>query len=65
MNKLGPLPWALTFSYGRALQDHALKAWGGQAAQFSAGQKEFSKRAKLNSLATTGRYAASMESQAA
>ena len=65
MNKLGPLPWALTFSYGRALQDTALKAWGGQAANFSAGQKEFSKRAKLNSLATTGRYAASMESQAA
>ena len=65
MNKLGPLPWALTFSYGRALQDNALKAWGGQAANFGAGQKEFAKRAKLNSLATTGRYAASMESQAA
>jgi fructose-bisphosphate aldolase class I len=65
MNKLGPLPWALTFSYGRALQDNALKAWGGQAANFAAGQKEFAKRAKLNSLATTGRYAASMESQAA
>jgi len=65
MNKLGPLPWALTFSYGRALQDNALKAWGGQAGNFSAGQREFSKRAKLNSLATTGRYAASMESQAA
>jgi fructose-bisphosphate aldolase class I len=65
MNKLGPLPWALTFSYGRALQDHALKAWGGQGANFGAGQKEFAKRAKLNSLATTGRYAASMESQAA
>jgi fructose-bisphosphate aldolase, class I len=65
MNKLGPLPWALTFSYGRALQDTALRAWGGQAANFSAGQKEFSKRARLNSLATTGRYAASMESQAA
>jgi fructose-bisphosphate aldolase class I len=65
MNKLGPLPWALTFSYGRALQDTALKAWGGQAANFGAGQKEFAKRAKLNSLATTGRYAASMESQAA
>jgi fructose-bisphosphate aldolase class I len=65
MNKLGPLPWALTFSYGRALQDHALKAWSGLPANFSAGQKEFSKRAKLNSLATTGRYAASMESQAA
>src|SRR3982074_1984254 len=40
MNKLGPLPWSLTFSYGRALQDTALKAWGGVAANFAAGQKE-------------------------
>ena len=65
MNKLGPLPWSLTFSYGRALQDTALKAWGGVAANFAAGQKELAKRAKLNGLATTGRYAADMESQAA
>ena len=65
MNKLGPLPWALTFSYGRALQDDALKSWGGQAGNFTAGQKAMAKRAKLNSLATTGSYASSMESQAA
>lgn len=65
MNKLGPLPWKLTFSYGRALQDTALKAWGGQAANFGAGQKEFAKRAKFNGLATTGRYSAEMENQAA
>jgi fructose-bisphosphate aldolase class I len=65
MNKLGPLPWQLTFSYGRALQDTALKAWGGVGANFGTGQKEFAKRAKLNSLATTGRYAAAMESQVA
>jgi fructose-bisphosphate aldolase class I len=65
MNKLAPLPWQLTFSYGRALQDTALKAWGGSAANFAAGQKEFARRARLNSLATTGRYAATMESQAA
>jgi len=65
MNKAGPLPWSLTFSYGRALQDDALKAWGGQAANFASGQKEMAKRAKLNSLATTGRYSSSMESQAA
>ncbi len=57
MNQLRPLPWSLTFSYGRALQDTALKAWGGAAANFSAGQKEFARRAKLNGLATTGRYA--------
>jgi fructose-bisphosphate aldolase, class I len=65
MNKMGPTPWSLTFSYGRALQDTALKAWGGAPAQFSAGQKEFARRAKLNGLATTGRYASEMESQAA
>ncbi|HEY0768429.1 MAG TPA: class I fructose-bisphosphate aldolase [Steroidobacteraceae bacterium] len=65
MNKLGPLPWSLTFSYGRALQDTALKAWGGAAANFAAGQKELARRARLNGLATTGRYAADMESQAA
>jgi fructose-bisphosphate aldolase class I len=65
MNKLGSLPWSLTFSYGRALQDTALKAWGGTAASFAAGQKEFARRAKLNGLASTGRYAADMEAQAA
>jgi fructose-bisphosphate aldolase, class I len=65
MNQLGPLPWSLTFSYGRALQDTALRAWGGAGANFAAGQKEFARRAKLNALATTGRYAADMESQAA
>jgi fructose-bisphosphate aldolase class I len=65
MNRLGPLPWTLTFSYGRALQDTALKAWGGAAANFAAGQKEFARRAQLNALATTGRYAAEMESRAA
>jgi fructose-bisphosphate aldolase class I len=65
MNKSGPLPWSLTFSYGRALQDDALKTWAGQAGNFAAGQKEMAKRAKLNSLATTGGYSSSMESQAA
>jgi fructose-bisphosphate aldolase class I len=65
MNKLGPLPWSLTFSYGRALQDTALKTWGGAAANFSTAQKEFARRAKLNGLATTGRYSADLESQAA
>jgi fructose-bisphosphate aldolase class I len=65
MNKLGPLPWSLTFSYGRALQDTALKTWGGNPASLSAAQKEYAKRAKLNGMATTGRYTAEMESQAA
>jgi fructose-bisphosphate aldolase class I len=65
MNKAGPLPWSLTFSYGRALQDDALKTWAGQAANYAAAQKEMAKRAKLNGLATTGSYSASLESQAA
>lgn len=65
MNRLGPLPWSLTFSYGRALQDTALKAWGGKPETFGAGQKEFARRAQLNGLATTGRYNSEMESQAA
>ncbi|HVO47422.1 MAG TPA: class I fructose-bisphosphate aldolase [Steroidobacteraceae bacterium] len=65
MNKAGPLPWALTFSYGRALQDIALKAWGGKPANFASGQKELAKRARLNGLAATGSYSSSMESQAA
>jgi fructose-bisphosphate aldolase class I len=65
INQLGPLPWSITFSYGRALQDEALKAWGGAAANFGAGQKEFLRRAKLTSLATTGRYASDMEGKAA
>jgi fructose-bisphosphate aldolase class I len=65
MNKAGPLPWSLTFSYGRALQDDALKTWAGQAANYAAAQKEMAKRAKLNGRATTGSYSSSLESQAA
>jgi fructose-bisphosphate aldolase, class I len=66
MNRIGgTLPWSLTFSYGRALQDTALKAWAGATANFAAGQKEYAKRARLNGLATLGRYTAEMESQAA
>jgi fructose-bisphosphate aldolase, class I len=65
MNKLGPLPWALTFSYGRALQDEALKAWAGKTESFGAGQKAFARRARFNGLATTGSYTAKNESEAA
>jgi fructose-bisphosphate aldolase class I len=65
MNRLGPLPWELTFSYGRALQDEALKAWGGKPENFAAGQKAFSRRAKLNGMARTGVYTAANEQEAA
>src|ERR1700757_28252 len=65
INQLGPFPWSLTFSYGRALQDNALKSWGGAPANVAAGQKQYLRRAKLDALATTGRYASDMESKAA
>jgi fructose-bisphosphate aldolase, class I len=65
MNKLVPLPWELTFSYGRALQDEALKAWGGKPENFAAGQKAFARRAKFNGLARTGSYSAKLEQEAA
>jgi len=54
-------PWQLSFSYGRALQDEALKAWKGQTANLAAGQKAFFNRAKMNSAARTGRYSDKME----
>jgi fructose-bisphosphate aldolase class I len=65
MNAAGSLPWALTFSYGRALQDTSLKAWGGTAAGFAGGQKQLFIRAKLNGLAAGGTYKSAMESSAA
>jgi len=58
MNRLPePLPWRLSFSYGRALQAAPLKAWGGKAANLSAGQAAFLERAKANGAATQGAYA--------
>jgi fructose-bisphosphate aldolase class I len=65
MNAAGSLPWALTFSYGRALQDTSLKAWGGTTAGFAGGQKQLHIRAKLNGLAAGGTYKSAMESSAA
>jgi fructose-bisphosphate aldolase class I len=61
MNQIGGLPWVLTFSYGRALQDSALKTWAGKQDMLGAGQKAFLKRAKLNGLAQLGKYSASLE----
>lgn len=61
MNKIGDLPWALSFSYGRALQAPSLKAWGGQADQVAAGQAAFAKRARCNGAAATGSYSPEME----
>ena len=64
MNAAGPLPWTLTFSYGRALQADALKAWGGKPENVAAGQRAFSHRAKMNSLATSGKWAQALEKAA-
>jgi fructose-bisphosphate aldolase, class I len=65
MNAAGPLPWTLTFSYGRALQENALNAWGGKSAGYPGGQQALFVRAKLNGLAAVGAYKGSMESSAA
>jgi fructose-bisphosphate aldolase class I len=65
MNQMGPLPWELTFSYGRALQDEALKTWGGKKENVAAAQKAFLRRAKFNGLARTGSYTPAHEQQAA
>ena len=60
----GPKPWKLSFSYGRALQDEALKAWQGKNENLNAGQQAFHHRAKCDSAAALGRYTRAMESQA-
>jgi len=64
MNARGPHPWQLSFSYGRALQAPALKAWGGKKESVEAAQRAYYHRAKMNSAARTGMYAPEMERQA-
>ena len=64
MNKSADLPWALTFSYGRALQAAALKAWGGRTENVAAGQRAFAHRAKMNGLAAIGTWSQTQEAAA-
>jgi fructose-bisphosphate aldolase class I len=64
MNAMGPQPWQVSFSYARALQDPALKAWKGEAANVPAAQKIFYHRAKCNSAARSGQYNKQMEAAA-
>jgi fructose-bisphosphate aldolase class I len=64
MNRMGA-PWPLTFSYSRALQAVALKAWRGQAGNVAAAQKAFHHRARMNSLAARGEWKPDLEKQAA
>lgn len=61
MNRLGPTPWELSFSYGRALQQPSLQAWAGDASQVGAAQALYLKRARLNSAARSGSYTRAME----
>jgi fructose-bisphosphate aldolase class I len=65
MNKIGKLPWKLTFSYGRALQHAPQVAWRGKAENITAAQRAFSHRAKMNGLATLGQWKSDLEKQAA
>jgi fructose-bisphosphate aldolase, class I len=65
MNAMGPHPWELSFSYGRALQAPALKAWAGEAANVASGQAAYLHRAKMNGLARSGSYSPEMETKVA
>jgi fructose-bisphosphate aldolase class I len=65
INKLGPLPWPVTFSYGRALQAASQKAWSGKPENVPAGQRAFSHRARMNGLAALGQWKADLERKAA
>lgn len=64
MNQHGHQPWELSFSYGRALQETALKAWKGDPGNAGRAQTAFYERARLNSAARTGEYSSSMEAAA-
>jgi len=61
MNLIGHQPWLLSFSFGRALQEDCLKAWGGKKENVAAAQDALLKRARLNSLACVGEYQNDME----
>ena len=64
MNKLGPHPWQVSFSYARALQDPAIKAWKGESANVAPAQKIFYHRAKMNGAARSGSYTKELEAAA-
>src|SRR4051794_5014776 len=65
MNRIGGLPWRLTFSYGRALQAAPQKAWSGKAENVAAGQRAFTHRAQMNALASRGEWKPDLEKKAA
>jgi fructose-bisphosphate aldolase, class I len=65
MHRMGPLPWQLTFSYGRALQHAPQEAWSGKSENVAAAQRAFNHRAMMNGLAATGQWKADLERKAA
>jgi fructose-bisphosphate aldolase class I len=65
MNRIGPLPWKLSFSYSRALQAAPQKAWSGRVENVGAAQSAFAHRAAMNGLASLGKWSADLEKQAA
>jgi len=65
INKMGPLPWQVSYSYGRALQAAPLKAWSGKSENVVAAQRAFSHRAMMNGLASLGQWKADLERKAA
>jgi fructose-bisphosphate aldolase class I len=65
MNKIGGLPWKLTYSYGRALQAAPQKAWSGKGENVAAGQRAFLHRAMMNGLASLGQWKQDLEKKAA
>ena len=65
MNKIGGVPWKLTFSYGRALQGAPQKAWSGKNENVAAAQRAFAHRARMNGLATLGQWKQDLEKRAA
>jgi fructose-bisphosphate aldolase class I len=64
MNRRGSHPWELSFSYGRALQQPSLKAWGGDPSNVERAQKALLHRARMNGLARSGEYSAELETSA-
>ncbi len=65
MHRMGPLPWRLSFSYGRALQHAPQQAWSGKPENVAAAQRAFSHRAMMNGLASLGQWRADLERKAA
>jgi len=65
MNKIGNLPWKLTFSYGRALQAAPQKTWAGKSENVAAAQRAFAHRARMNGLAALGQWQSDLEKKAA